>query len=345
MSSELRFDYLNNSWSLLSTERSRRPRDYTVSIYEEAITDVSQCPFEYGNEDKTPPEIFAIREDGSLANTPGWKVRVFSNKYPALRLENVGIRDSEGFFEKMGGFGAHEVIVDTPDHFKHIQDFSIKEHFYMLYTFRERMRSLYNDLRIRYVHIFKNHGKEAGKSLVHSHSQLIALGMIPKKIETQIYQSKKYYREKNRCYLCDEIKFELKESKRVVYENGRFVAYCPYGSLYPFQVRIAPKQHHHDFSLISDDEIGDLAEILEYTVKKLHKALINPPFNLILHTCPPVRENPTDFAYFYGIQYLYHWHIEILPRMNTLAGFELGTDIYINPTLPEEAAKFLIEVV
>ncbi|MEJ5172407.1 MAG: DUF4921 family protein [Hydrogenothermaceae bacterium] len=345
MTSELRYDYINDRWALISIERSRRPHDYTVSIYEEPTTDLSKCPFEYGNEDKTPPEVFAIRPDGSLPNTPGWKVRVFPNKYPALRLENEKKREGDGFFEKIGGFGAHEVIVETPDHFKHIQDFNQEEHFYMFFTFRERIKALYQDVRIGYVHIFKNHGKEAGKSLVHSHSQLIALPTIPTKIETQIKQSKKYFKEKERCYLCDEIKAEIKENKRVVYENGKFIAYCPYGSLFPFQVRIAPKFHSHDFSAVSDSDLRELSECMEYIVKKLHKALINPPFNFVINTSPPVRENPVNPDYFYGIRQFYHWHIEILPRITTLAGFELGTDIYINPTPPEEAAKFLIEVV
>ncbi|MCX7738249.1 MAG: DUF4921 family protein [Hydrogenothermaceae bacterium] len=345
MSSEIRFDYLNNRWSVISIERSRRPRGYAVSIYEEPTTDLSKCPFEYGNEDKTPPEVFSIRPDGSPPNTPGWKVRVFPNKYPALRLENPNNRESDGFFEKMGGFGAHEVVVETPDHFKHTQDFDSQEHYQMFYTFRERMRALYLDLRIKYVHIFKNHGREAGKSLVHSHSQLLALPMIPPRVDIQISQSRSYFRHKERCYLCDEIKFELKEIKRVVYENSDYIAYCPYGSLYPFQIRIAPKHHYHDFSTIEEVKLRTLGEIMEQVVKRLHKALINPPFNMVVYTSPPVRDIPVYPDYFVGIQYFYHWHIEIMPRITTLAGFELGTDIYINPTPPEEAAKFLIEVV
>lgn len=344
MSAELRLDYLNNRWSLISIERSRRPRDYTVSIYEEPTTDISKCPFEYGNEDKTPSEVFSIREYGS-PNTPGWKVRVFPNKYPALRIENTDARDTDGFFDKIGGFGAHEVIVETPDHFKHTQDFNLEEYFNMFVAFRERMKALYLDQRIKYVHIFKNHGKEAGKSLVHSHSQLIALPIIPTRIEVQISQSRGYFTQKERCYLCDEIKMELKENKRIVYENQEFIAYCPYASLYPFQIRIAPKVHHNDFSSSTNDTLKQLSEVIHYTVRKLYKALINPPFNLILYTSPPQRKHSSKPNYYHGIEYFYHWHIEIIPRITTLAGFELGTDIYINPTPPEEAAKFLVEVV
>ncbi|GAB6072619.1 galactose-1-phosphate uridylyltransferase [Venenivibrio stagnispumantis] len=342
--SEIRYNRLKNKWVIISIERSRRPHDYPVSVYEES-SDVSKCPFEYGNEDKTPPEIFAIRPDGSLPNTPGWKVRVVPNKYPALRIENSNLPESEGIYDKYGGFGAHEVIIETPEHFKHIQDFSIEEYKNMYFTFRERMRALYQDIRIKYVHIFKNHGKEAGKSLVHSHSQLIATPIIPTLPDTQINQSRIYFQEKERCLLCDEIKEEIKSYNRVVYENDLFIAYCPYASLYPFEVRIAPKYHSHDFSMIDENQLLKLSEISQVVIKKLHKALVNPPFNMILHTSPPIRDYPAKPLYYNGIDRFYHWFIEILPRITTLAGFELGTDIYINPTIPEDAAKFLREVI
>jgi len=191
----------------------------------------------------------------------------------------------------------------------------------------------------------KNHGKEAGKSLVHSHSQLIATPIIPTLPDTQINQSRIYFQEKERCLLCDEIKEEIKTYNRVVYENDLFIAYCPYASLYPFEVRIAPKYHSHDFSMIDENQLLKLSEISQVVIKKLHKALANPPFNMILHTSPPIRDYPAKPLYYNGIDRFYHWFIEILPRITTLAGFELGTDIYINPTIPEDAAKFLREVI
>lgn len=342
---EFRYNFLKNTWSIIATERSKRPNDFTLSIYEEEKADLSKCPFEYGNEDKTPPEIFAIRPDNSPPNTQGWLVRVIPNKYPALRIENQPINEGYYIFDKIGGFGAHEVIIETPDHFKHIQDFDEHEIVNIFIAFRERIKSLYKDLRIKYVHIFKNHGREAGKSLVHSHSQLIALPMIPKQQLTMIKQSKKYFQEKGRCYLCDEIKTEIKLAERVIYENESFVSYCPYASLYPFEVKIAPKYHSSDFSSTSDEKLKSLADVLKFTVRKLHKTLINPPFNLVIHTSPPYREDVIDKSIYENIEKHFHWHIEILPRITTLAGFELGTDYYINPTLPEEAARFLREVV
>ena len=343
--SEFRYNYLKDTWVIIATERSKRPHDYNVSIYEEPITDTSKCPFEYGNEDKTPPEIFAIRPNASAPNTPGWLVRVFPNRYPALRIENSTLSEGYYIFDKKGGFGAHEVIVETPDHFKHIQDFDQQDFINMFIAFRERMKSLYNDYRIKYIHIFKNHGKEAGKSLVHSHSQLIALPMIPKQPLTKIIQSQKYFLEKERCYTCDEIKLESQLGERVIYENENFISYCPYASLYPFEIKIAPKFHSHDFSTITEDTMKDLADIMRFTVKKLDKTLINPPFNMILYSAPPYRDDVVNKEMFNHINRYFHWHIEILPRITTLAGFELGTDYYINPTSPEEAAKFLREVV
>lgn len=191
----------------------------------------------------------------------------------------------------------------------------------------------------------KNHGKEAGKSIVHSHSQLIALPIIPKLQKTMILQSKKYFYEKERCYLCDEIKTEKNLKIRTIYENDNFIAYCPYASLFPFEIKIAPKFHSHDFTNISDSQLKDLADVLKFSVRKLNKTLINPSFNLILYTSPPIRNSITDEEIYKGLDLYFHWHIEILPRITTLAGFELGTDYYINPTPPEDAAKYLIEVI
>ena len=341
---EIRYNFLKDTWVIISADRARRPHEYNISIYEES-TDPSKCPFEYGNEDKTPPEIFAIRPDGSQPNTPGWKVRVFPNKYPALKIENLPIREGEFVFEKIGGFGAHEVIVDTPEHLKHMQDFEDEDFINTFIAFKQRISALYKDLRIKYVHVFKNHGKEAGKSIVHSHSQLIALPIIPKLQKTMILQSKKYFYEKERCYLCDEIKTEKNLKIRTIYENDNFIAYCPYASLFPFEIKIAPKFHGHDFTNISDLQLKDLADVLKFSVRKLNKTLINPSFNLILYTSPPIRNSITDEEIYKGLDLYFHWHIEILPRLTTLAGFELGTDYYINPTPPEDAAKYLIEVI
>lgn len=339
---ELRYNRLNNTWVIISKERAKRPHDYPIGWGKE-VGDINKCPFEPGKEHLTPPEVYAIREPGTSPNAPGWKVRVIPNKFPAVRPEEDFFRDSEDIYDRMGGFGYHEVIIDTPDHYKQLQDFSIGEIFLMLLAYRERMKQLYKDKNIYYVQIFKNHGKEAGKSLYHSHSQLIALPRIPRKIDIQINQTRKYFIEKERCFLCDEIKYERKHAERIIEENNRFLIYAPYASAFPFEMRILPKFHSHDFSNITDEDLEDLAKTLQIAVKKLTKVFNNPPFNLILHTAPPVRDIPGRPDYFYDIDKFFHWYIEILPRIAIHAGFELGTEYFINPTPPEKAAKHLRE--
>jgi len=339
---ELRYNRLNDTWVIISKERAKRPHDYPINWRKE-IGDINKCPFEPGKEYLTPPEVFAIREEGTTPNSPGWKVRVIPNKFPALRPDADFYRISEDIYDKMGGFGYHEVIIDTPDHYKHIQDFSIEEIFLLLSTFRERMKQLYYKNNIYYVQIFKNHGREAGKSLYHSHSQLIALPRIPKRINTQINQCRHYYREKERCLLCDEVQYELKQQTRIIHDSNRFIIYAPFASAFPFEMRIIPKPHKHNYTKTTDEELKEMAETLWIAVKKLFLLLNDPPFNLILHTAPPIRDIPWDPNYFHNIDKLFHWYLEISPRITALAGFELGTEYFINPTPPEEAARYLRE--
>jgi len=215
----------------------------------------------------------------------------------------------------------------------------------LLFVYRERVKSLYGDYRIRYVLVFKNYGRDAGASLSHSHYQIIATPQVPTLIEKVVSQSRKYFREKKRCYLCDEVEYELQEMKRLVYENEEFVVYCPFYSLFPFQMRITPKRHGHDFSRLTDQELYLLADALRLSLRKLHKKLVNPPYNFFIHTAPPLRETPWDPNYFVGMEKFFHWYLEIIPRITVPAGFEWGSGYYINPTPPESAAKYLREVV
>ncbi len=341
--SEVRHNYLWNTWVVIAPERERRPHDYPIHVYP-TKSDPSKCPFEPGKEYLAPHEIFAIREPGTAPDTPGWKVRVVPNKYPAFRIETPPYRKGIGIYDTIGGFGAHEVVIDTPDHFKHPHNFSIEEMKNLLFVYRERMKSLYGDGRIRYVLVFKNYGREAGASLTHSHSQIIATPSIPQKVKTVVEQFRKFFSEKERCYLCDEIGYELNETVRIVYENEKFVAYCPFASQVPFQTRIAPKNHQADFSKLSDGDLFLLADVLRIVFKKLHKTLVNPPYNMFIHTCPPERTYPSNPNYFSGMEAFFHWYIEIMPRITVPAGFELGGNWFINPTSPETAAKFLREV-
>ncbi len=319
--SEFRYNRLKNTWTVIAEERAKRPHDYATHVHEEEIGDVKRCPFEYGNEFMTPPEVFAIRDEDSKPDSPGWKVRVIPNKYPAVSPDTKLEFNFDCIFDSISGFGYHEVIIDTPNHFKHIQNFEEEDYKYLFTAFKERMKALYKDEKVKYVQIFKNHGKEAGKSLVHSHSQLIAIPMIPKSVDTQINQCRNYFIEKERCLICDEIKFEKIVNKRIVYENQDFLVYCPYASLYPFEVRIVPKFHSHSFLELGT--FSSLIDAVKIAVKRLHKSLINPPFNMILYTSPPKRDKYKIPNYFYNIELFNHWYIEILPRIAIHAGFEL----------------------
>jgi UDPglucose--hexose-1-phosphate uridylyltransferase len=203
---ELRKDPVIGRWVIISTERGKRPTDFDEVPVEQ---NGEFCPFCYDHEDNTPPEIFAIRRDKSTANKPGWTLRVIPNKFPALRIEGRLNRQGEGIYDKMSGIGAHEVVIETPDHEKSLSDLEISGICSVFRVFRERILDLRKDTRLKYVMIFKNHGKSAGASLNHTHSQLIATPIIPKTVIEEIESAKKYYEYKDRCIFCDIIRQEI----------------------------------------------------------------------------------------------------------------------------------------
>jgi len=330
--SEMRYNFLKDTYIVFSTERAKRPHDYKHKL-EAEIGTAENCPFEYGNENKTPAEVFAIREKNTKPNTPEWKVRVIPNKYPAVKSDINFFRENEGIYLKLSGYGYHEVLIDTPDHYKQIYNFSIEEIKNSFVAVKERFLSISKDKKIKYIQFFKNHRKEAGSSLFHSHSQIIAIPIVPREVKFQISQLKSYFMKNKKCYLCEEIDFEIKEEKRVIYQNDEFLSYCPYYSIFPFEVRIIPKKHLSRFEHIDEISLTSLSEILQFVVRKIYRILNNPAFNLILYTSPFNTEE--------NFELFNHWYIEILPRLTTIAGFELGTGFYINTTYPEDAAKFL----
>ncbi len=330
---ELRKDPIIGRWVIISTERAKRPTDLHAAP--EEIKKGGFCPFCVGNETKTPPEIMAYRQAGTLPDTPGWNLRVVPNKFPALQIEGNLDRRGEGMFDRMNGIGAHEVIIETPDHEKTISTMSIKEVEDILWSYRDRILDLEKDKRFKYILIFKNQGSAAGASLEHTHSQVIALPIVPKRVSEEIEGSKKYFSYKERCVFCDIIRQELDSNVRVVKENRGFIAIEPFTPRFPFETWILPKMHDSAFEDGLKEEYEQLAEILRDSLLRLDIALNNPPYNFLLHNSP-LRENHSDF---------YHWHIEIIPKLTKVAGFEWGTGFYINPTPPEEAAKFLREAI
>jgi UDPglucose--hexose-1-phosphate uridylyltransferase len=327
---ELRKDPITGRWVIIATDRGKRPSDF---VKETVRIKGGFCPFCYGNEDKTPPEILAYRTDGGQRNSPGWRLRVVPNKFPALGIEGNLNRQGEGLFDKMNGVGAHEVIIETPDHNASMATIGEQEVEDVFWAFRDRMLDLKKDKRFRYILIFKNHGEAAGASLEHSHSQLIALPIVPKLVREEIEGSKAHFSFKERCVYCDIIRQELNSGVRVIDENQDFVIVAPYAPRFPFETWILPKTHDSCFEDAQKREYQNLSKILKTMLLKMDRVLDFPAYNLVIHTSP-LTEAINDF---------YHWHIELMPKLSKVAGFEWGTGFYINPVTPEDSAKFLRE--
>jgi len=328
---ELRRDPIHGRWVIISTERSRRPSDFTQ---EERRSVGGFCPLCEGNEDRTPPEVLAFRGNGIAPNSPGWSLRVVPNKFPALRIEGELNREGDGIFDKMNGIGAHEVVVETPLHHETLATLPLNAVRDVLWAYRERIIDLRRDERLRYVIVFKNYGAAAGASLEHAHSQIIALPIIPTSVREEIEGSKNYFLYKDRCVYCDIIRQELQQKKRVIAENSGFVSIVPFASRFPFETWILPKIHQPAYEQMEPSLYGQAAEILSNTLLRLKQVLDDPPYNYIIHTSSFIEQD-RDF---------YHWHFEIMPKLTKVAGFEWGTGFYINPTPPEEAAEYMREV-
>ncbi len=328
---ELRKDPIVGRWVIISTERGKRPSDFTVT---EKRKEPRSCPFCPGNESLTPPEIVAIRDPGTRPNTPGWRLRVISNKYPALKIEGDLNREAEGMFDRMNGIGAHEVVIETPDHYKDMVDLEVGEIAQVMFAKRDRMADLRRDMRFKYVMVFKNQGEAAGASLEHSHSQLIATPIVPKRVQEEIEGSQKYFNYKERCVFCDIVRQELSSGTRVVAESEDFVAVAPFAPRFPFETWLLPKKHESNFLNVSDRLMEEYSRLLKTVLTKLKLALSDPPYNYVLHT-DTLGTIARDY---------YHWHLEIIPKLSRVAGFEWGTGFYINPVSPEDASAYLREI-
>lgn len=327
---ELRRDPITGRWVIIATDRTRRPSDFQ----RQSVPPPSGrfCPFCPGFENKTPPEVLAYRSAGG-PNQPGWTVRVVPNKFPVLGIEGDLTRQGEGMFDKMNGIGAHEVIIESPNHAATYADMDDRQIEQALHAFRDRIVDLKRDIRFKYILIFKNHGEPAGASLEHGHSQLIALPIIPKRVKEEVDNGRQYYDLKERCVFCDVIQQETQTASRIAMETDRFMVWEPYAPRFPFETWILPKRHDSHFETSDDATLQNLAWVLRNLMRKMDKVLERPAYNLMIHTAP-VQEGPLPY---------FHWHIEITPRLSRIAGFEWGSGFYINPTPPEEAAKFLRE--
>jgi UDPglucose--hexose-1-phosphate uridylyltransferase len=329
---ELRRDPVTGRWVIISTDRQKRPNDFRIE--RAAVLGRDQCPFCPGRESLTPPEVLSYRQNGSLPNAPGWDVRVVPNKFPALQVEGTLDRAGEGLFDRMNGIGAHEVIIETPDHGRTLAAMSEPEIERVLWAYRERILDLERDVRLKYILIFKNHGAAAGATLEHTHSQLIALPIVPDFAREELEGARRHFAVKERCVYCDVIRQDLADGRRVIHENADVVALAPYAPRFAFETWLLPRRHGSRFEDAPRHEYEGLARALKFVLQRMDRALEMPAYNLILHTSPFVEQTAD----------VYHWHVEIMPKLTRVAGFEWGTGFYINPTSPEESAQVLRSV-
>lgn len=330
---ELRRDPVVGRWVIISTERAGRPHDFIVTCVSRNPA-VGLCPFCPGQERFTPPEILAYRPQPGAPNSPGWTVRVVPNKFPALQVEGDMGREGIGLYDRMNGIGAHEVIIETAEHKSVLADLPVKQIEDVLWAYRDRIVDLKRDVRLRYILVFKNHGAAAGATQEHTHSQLIALPIIPTSVTEEIEGCRAHFTQKERCIYCDMIRQELADRVRVVTENPEFVSIAPFAARFPFEMWILPKRHAAYFEESQKTQFEFLARMLSECLRRMDRALSNPAYNYVLHTSP-LHERTGEF---------YHWHLELIPKLTQVAGFEWGTGFYINPVTPEESAKFLREL-
>lgn len=337
---ELRKDPIIGRWVIIATERARRPDQF--SSQPKDAPGVEGCPFCKGNESKTPPEIYSIRPKHTPANSPGWDLRVVPSIAPFLRIEGDLERRGYGLFDLMNGIGAHEIVIETEEHIANMADLSEEQISKVITCYIDRITDLEKDKRFKYVLVFKNHGWTAGGGRVqHSRSQLIATPVNPKRVKEELAGAKHYYDYHERCIFCDLIKQEIQSKERIILEIDGFIAVTPFAARFPFEVWILPKKHSCDFTSLDSSMRLGLGSIMKKVLAKLKKGLNDPPYNYILHTAPFRSQK---LGYWKTIDYDYHWHIEIIPRLTRVAGFEWGTGFYICPLPPEDAAKFLREV-
>ncbi len=329
---QLRRDPVTREWVIIAAERSRRPSDFKVGEEMRGKSVFSPtCPFCPGNELMTPGEVLGYRWSSPTSNTPGWAVRAVPNKFPALQVEGEFDRTGYGMYDMMSGIGAHEVIIECPEHDKTLTDVSLDQAELVFKSYQDRCKDLSPDSRFKYIMVFRNQGRVAGASLEHAHSQLIALPMVPRNVIEKMEGAARYYEFRERCVYCDMIKQETSYGERVVCENEQFIAFCPFASKYPFETWVAPKLHRRNFVQESKQNIRLFAALVQETLQRITLCLPSTAYNFTLHTSPINQDIDKDF----------HWHLSIMPRLTVNAGFEMGTGIHINVTSPEDAAKYL----
>jgi len=336
--SEIRRDSITGKWILIAPTQGKSAQDFRIERpYEKTPPDCPLCP---GNEGLTGPEIASLRHKGSHLDDSKWQVRVVANRFPALQIEHSLQKRGKGMYDTISGFGAHEIIIDNPDHQKTLKEMSDEDVSQLLLVLQTRLEDLYRDKRIRYVSIFKNEGPQAGARLSHPHHQILATPVIPWYLKEHLKGARSYFQMKERCVYCDILHEEQTVGDRIVYENEAFTLFCPYASRYPFECWIVPKAHESNFYSAKNHNIA-LAQALRTAADRLDQALGCPQFQIVFFSAPnPIARN----NYWLSLTDDFHWHIEIIPCVLPSTPADRAVGFPINPTPPEEAAKFLREL-
>jgi UDPglucose--hexose-1-phosphate uridylyltransferase len=328
---ELRQDPTTKEWIVIATERARRPHDFRAAAQRAPQPAYDEtCPFCPGHEAATPPEVLARREHGA-ANEPGWSVRVVPNRFAALLPEGSTDRRLErDFYRWMDGVGYHEVIVETPVHNRPMAHMERGEVQAILEAYRDRYLAMCADRRVEHVLIFKNYGEAAGTSLLHPHSQLVATPVVPAHIRLRNEEAIRYMDATGHCLYCDLIDTERRAGERVLFETPEFIVIHPFASGSPFETWILPKRHQSVYGQVRMEQLTDLAGVLQGVLARMSDLLNDPDYNYVLQSAPTDAEDE-DY---------YHWHVQVMPRLTRIAGFEIGSGMRINTARPEDTARF-----
>ncbi|MBC8512722.1 MAG: galactose-1-phosphate uridylyltransferase [Dehalococcoidia bacterium] len=328
--SEIRQDPTTKEWVIIAPERAKRPQHMPKRMLAHELPSWEEsCPFCPGNESQTPDEVLRFPPS---AQGSAWEVRVVPNRFAALSLSGNLTRREEGhLFRKMDGVGVNEVIIETPSHNTPIALMTREQVEKVLVAYQQRYNTLKENRQLKFITIFKNHGWASGTSLIHPHSQLVATPLATTYYRRKFDVAVDYYDNVGRCLYCDLIAEELRRGERIIAETKEFIVLHPFASRVPYETWIIPKRHCASFGLCPATGLTELSTVLRDTLLCLHRGLDNPAFNYMFDTSTTEDEEDP----------YYHWHIRIVPRLTTIAGFEMGSGIYINTALPEDTAKVI----
>jgi UDPglucose--hexose-1-phosphate uridylyltransferase len=326
--SELRQDRTTGGWVIVAPERSERPqlRDAAERAAKRLRFDPS-CPFCPGNEAQLP----GIIAETSAREAPGWRVRVVPNKFPAVQAALPAQAAACGRHRIRPAYGMHHVIIESPWHDAELAIMPAGELNWVIEVYRARARTLLAQDGIKVAILFRNHGRQAGASLAHPHTQIIALDVVPPRVTAMSAWSKHYYAEHGRCGLCDELAIEREDGTRIVDENERFVALVPFAAEHPYELWVVPKQHQASFTALEDDDLPLFTALLGRTLRRLSVSLNDPAYNFVVDSAPRDGQAAPHW----------HWKLRVVPDIAIWGGFELGTGLPINPSSPERDARAL----